>query len=293
MAEGPPDSEPHRESLPDLLADARRVARRVLAEDGPTDITSELVGAAGQAAVGTVRSGEEVTVAGLHYAAAVAREVACEPEWTVCDGDIVGAGESLGVIRGDLGAILRAERPVLNLLQRACGIATETRRFVEAVAGTGCRVLHTRKTAPGLRAFDVQAVLAGGGQLHRLGLERVVLIKDNHWPVLAQRTGGLASVCDDARRRGVAAIYVEVEFEAQVESACHAGVDRLLIDNQPPEAFRRLADLARRLSPQIEVEATGGITLDNVPAYAESGADFVSIGALTHSVRAVDLALEL
>ncbi len=211
----------------------------------------------------------------------------------MCDGDSVCAGESLGVIRGDLGAILRAERPVLNLLQRACGIATETRRFVEAVAGTGCRVLHTRKTAPGLRAFDVQAVLAGGGQLHRLGLERVVLIKDNHWPVLAQRAGGLASVCEDARRRGVAAVYVEVESEAQVEKACQAGVDRLLVDNRPPEAFRLLADLARRLLPQIEVEATGGITLDNVRAYAESGADFVSIGALTHSVRAVDLALEL
>ncbi|MGD2136482.1 MAG: nicotinate-nucleotide diphosphorylase (carboxylating), partial [Gemmatimonadales bacterium] len=184
------------------------------------------------------------------------------------------------------------ERPLLNLLQRAYGIATATHGYVYAVAGTRCRILHTRKTAPGLRRFDVAAVLAGGGGLHRLGLDRVVMLKDNHWEAL----GGAAvleQLVTDARRRGAEAVQIEVERVDQAEAACRAGADRLLIDNQPPDAFRTLAERARALRPEIELEATGGITLENAAAYAAAGADFLSIGALTHSVRAVDLTLEL
>jgi nicotinate-nucleotide pyrophosphorylase (carboxylating) len=211
----------------------------------------------------------------------------------VTDGDPVAANALLGEVRGEVAAILRAERPMLNLLQRACGIATMTRRFVKAISGTPCRVLHTRKTAPGLRVFDVAAVIAGGGHVHRLGLDQIVMIKDNHWEALGVQGKELGGAVEEARRRGVPAVQVEVESAAQVEAACQAGADRLLIDNRSPAEFRQLVDLARQREPVIEIEATGGITLDNVRAYAEAGADFVSIGALTHSVQAVDLTLEV
>jgi nicotinate-nucleotide pyrophosphorylase (carboxylating) len=231
--------------------------------------------------------------AGLVYGSAVADALGAEADWCVTDGAAVDAGSEVGTVSGDQAAILRAERPLLNLLQRAFGIATLTRRFVEAVAGTGCVVLHTRKTAPGLRRFDVAAVLAGGGGMHRLGLDRVVMLKDNHWEVLARSGGALEEVLARARRLGAAQVHVEVERIEQVDAACQAGADRLLIDNQPPPTFRRLAARARSLTPTVEIEATGGLTLDNAIEYARAGADHISVGALTHSVRAVDLSLEL
>jgi nicotinate-nucleotide pyrophosphorylase (carboxylating) len=182
---------------------------------------------------------------------------------------------------------------MLNLLQRACGIATATRAYVDAVAGTHCKILHTRKTAPGLRALDLAAVLAGGGTAHRADLSHAVMVKDNHWQALKREGNTLAGALAEARRRGVTALYVEVESAEQLEQACAAGATRLLVDNQTPETVAAWARLARGLSPGIEIEATGGITLDNVRAYAEAGADYVSIGALTHSVRAADLGIEV
>jgi nicotinate-nucleotide pyrophosphorylase (carboxylating) len=161
------------------------------------------------------------------------------------------------------------------------------------VAGTSCRILHTRKTAPGLRALDVAAVLAGGGERHRADLGHEIMVKDNHWQALARRSARLDQVLERARSQGVRALYVEVESPEQLEAACASGATRLLVDNQPPETVREWSTIARRRSPGIEIEATGGITLDNVRAYAEAGADFISIGALTHSVQAVDIALEV
>jgi nicotinate-nucleotide pyrophosphorylase (carboxylating) len=199
----------------------------------------------------------------------------------------------VGLVRGTLAHVLRAERPMLNLLQRASGIATATRAYVDAVAGTSCRILHTRKTAPGLRALDIAAVLAGGGAAHRADLGHAVMVKDNHWRAIARGGGTLAAALDDARRRGVTALYVEVESLDQLEQACAAGATRLLVDNQTPAAVAEWGRRARELRPGIEIEATGGITLENVRAYAEAGADFVSVGALTHSVRAADLAIEV
>jgi nicotinate-nucleotide pyrophosphorylase (carboxylating) len=199
----------------------------------------------------------------------------------------------VGVLHGELARILRAERPMLNLLQRASGIATATRAYVDAVAGTGCRILHTRKTAPGLRALDIAAVLAGGGVRHRADLSHELMVKDNHWQAALRSGRTLADALDEARRRGLTALYVEVESEEQLEQACAAGATRLLVDNQTPEAVQRWGVRARAMRPGIEIEATGGITLGNVRAYAEAGADFVSIGALTHSVRAADLAVEV
>jgi nicotinate-nucleotide pyrophosphorylase (carboxylating) len=182
---------------------------------------------------------------------------------------------------------------MLNLLQRACGIASATRAYVEAVAGTRCKILHTRKTAPGLRSLDVAAVLAGGGARHRFDLGHEVMVKDNHWQALRLAGNDLAAALDEARAKGIASLQVEVESVEQLEQACAAGATRLLVDNQPADTVREWARRARELAPGIEIEATGGITLGNVRAYAEAGADFISIGALTHSVVAADLGIEV
>ena len=276
-----------------MTPDAERIAAVALAEDGATDITTVLTVPAGVAGEGRIEYRSGGVVAGAAYADAVARACECRIEWRAPEGRTVAAGTVAGVVHGPLGRILRAERPMLNLLQRASGIATATRAYVDAVAGTGCRILHTRKTAPGLRVLDVAAVLAGGGTRHRFDLAHEVMVKDNHWQALRREGNTLAAALADGRRRGVASLQVEVETEAQLEEACAAGATRLLVDNQPPATVRAWARRARELVPGIEIEATGGITLANVREYAEAGVDFVSIGALTHSVVAADIGLEI
>ncbi len=276
-----------------MSGDAERIAAIALAEDGPSDITTALTVPVGLAAEGIIEYRSGGVFAGAPYADAVAHACDCRIEWRVPDGRSVPPGAIVGVVRGDMGRILRAERPLLNLVQRACGIATATRTYVDAVAGTSCRILHTRKTAPGLRALDIAAVIAGGGARHRADLGHEVMVKDNHWQALKREGGDLATALQEARMRGVKALHVEVESIDQLERACAAGATRLLVDNQSPELVRDWGRRARELRPGIEIEATGGISLANVRAYAEAGADFVSIGALTHSVRAADLAIEI
>jgi nicotinate-nucleotide pyrophosphorylase (carboxylating) len=288
------DPAPLTHSLPDIEADARRVAEMALAEDGPRDVTTERLASATLPVQAAVQYRGGGVVAGTAYADAVALACDCSgPEWMALDGSAVAPGTMVGRLQGKLGAVLRAERPMLNLLQRACGIASLTRRYVEALAGLRCTVLHTRKTAPGLRGLDVRAVLAGGGAQHRVGLARELLFKDNHWAALARGGGALQDVLQAARDRGVESLYVEVESLEQLEAACAAGATRLLVDNQAPATLAMWAQAARDLEPEIELEASGGITLENVRAYAEAGADFVSVGALTHSVPAADVALEI
>jgi nicotinate-nucleotide pyrophosphorylase (carboxylating) len=276
-----------------VTADPERIAAVALAEDGETDITTVLTVPAGVGGEGRIeyRSGGILTGAG--YADAVARACDCRIEWRAPEGRAVAPNAIVGIVHGPLGRILRAERPLLNLLQRACGIATATRAYVDAVAGTRCGILHTRKTAPGLRALDVAAVLAGGGARHRLDLAHEVMVKDNHWQALRMEGNTLAAALAEGRRHGVASFQVEVESEGQLEEACAARATRLLVDNQPPATVRAWARRARELVPGIEIEATGGITLANVREYAEAGVDFVSIGALTHSVAAADIGLEV
>jgi nicotinate-nucleotide pyrophosphorylase (carboxylating) len=274
-------------------SDVERIARAALAEDGETDLTSAITVPPNLPGDGSVEYRSGGVLAGTAYADAVARACGCTIEWRVAEGAAAQAGAVVGSVRGELRRILRAERPLLNVLQRSCGIATATRAFVAAVAGTECRILHTRKTAPGLRALDVAAVIAGGGQAHRLDLGHEVMVKDNHWQVLAHGGSNLVRAFEEARGLGVTALYVEVESIDQIEMACAAGATRLLVDNQSPATLRGWAERARQRSPGIEIEATGGISLENVRAYAEAGADFVSIGALTHSVRAADIALEV
>jgi len=273
--------------------DVERIAAQALAEDGETDITTAVTIPPALEAEGRIEYRSGGVLAGAAFADAVARACDCRIEWRAPDGRAVSAGTVVGSVRGTLARILRAERPMLNLLQRACGIATATRAYVDAVAGTPCRILHTRKTAPGLRALDITAVLAGGGTAHRADLSHAVMVKDNHWQALKREGGTLAAALEVARRRGVTALYVEVESLEQLEQACAAGATRLLVDNQAPETLATWARRARELRSGIEIEATGGITLSNVRAYAEAGADYISIGALTHSVRAADLAIEV
>lgn len=275
-------------------ADARRVAQVALAEDGERDITTEVSVAASQVGTGVLEFRSGGIVAGMPYADAVATACGLPPvTWYHASGASVPAGTTLGLLRGDLARILRAERPLLNLLQRAVGIANLTRRYADAVAGTGARILHTRKTAPGLRLLDVTAVVAGGGHVHRLGLDTTVMVKDNHWQALARSGRTLRAALEQARAGGIIECFVEVESGGQLEQACAAGATRLLVDNQDPATVRSWTVRARTLAPGIEIEATGGITLENVRAFAEAGVDYISIGALTHSVQAADVALEI
>jgi nicotinate-nucleotide pyrophosphorylase (carboxylating) len=277
----------------EVQADAERLAAVALAEDGPRDITSDVTVAAHAAGSATLWFKAAGVLAGTAYAEAVAAGCGCRCRWNVADGEAVAARTNVGSLSGPLASILRAERPLLNLLQRASGIATAARAYVDAVGGTGARILHTRKTAPGLRLLDVSAALAGGAALHRLDLATTLMVKDNHWTALAAAGRNLADALEAARARGVVGLQVEVESGAQLRQACAAGATRLLIDNQTPETVAAWARLARAAAPEIEIEATGGITLDNVRRYAQAGADFISVGGLTHSVRAADISLEV
>ncbi len=205
------------------------------------------------------------------------------------DGDALAAGDEVLRIAGALGSILTAERTALNFLQRLSGVATQTRRYAEAIAGTGCRLLDTRKTTPGFRLLEKAAVRAGGGTNHRFGLHDMVMVKDNHlagglhaWAL----AGGIAA----AKAAGLR-VEVEADTLEQVrEFLATPGIDVVLLDNMPLAAMRE----AVALRPAgVQLEASGGITLENIRAVAETGVDFVSVGALTHSAPALDLSLEL
>ena len=278
----------------ELQADAHRLAREALAEDGPRDITSELTVPLNLTGKGIIEFRSVGIVAGLPYADAVTTECGLgRIRWDAREGDRRFSQAVIGAMEGNLRAILRAERPLLNLLQRASGIATLTRMYVDAVEGTGARILHTRKTAPGLRLFDVHAVLAGGGWAHRSNLAEEVMVKDNHWRSLEETGVPLVDVIRNGRAHGVTRFHVEVENAQQLEMVCEAGATRLLIDNQSPDIVRAWTLVARSLALAIEIEASGGIDLTNVRSYAEAGVDYISIGALTHSAKAADVGLKV
>lgn len=273
--------------------DAAHLAGIALAEDGTRDITSLVTVGEGQEGVAVLEARTEMVVSGTRYADAVLGACGLPPfTWTVADGELVPEG-AIATVKGSLRGILRAERPLLNLLQRASGIATLTRRVVREVEGTSCRVLHTRKTTPGLRDLEIAAVLHGGGSPHRHDLADTVLVKDNHWQALRDAGRTLRDALDEARSLGALGLQVEVESLDQLREACAAGATRLLIDNQSPEVVGTWGAEARRLRSDIEVEASGGITLATVRDYALAGADYVSLGFLTHSVPSADLGLEV
>jgi len=268
----------------------REEVQRALAEDrAAEDVTTRLLGAAARqpACAAFVAEGRFV-VAGLPIVARVYSELernACfEPDGA--EGEWVAAGTVLARVRATAGALLAGERVALNFLQRLSGIATLTRRAVDAVAGTQARITHTRKTTPGLRALERYAVTVGGGVANRGSLAEAVLWKDNHWALLG--AGGLAPALASAPP-GVP-IMIEVEDEAQLEQALAAGVRHILADNQGPE---RVAAWVRRVGPGVTIQASGGITPESARAYAEGGAALISIGALTHSAPAAPIRCDI
>jgi nicotinate-nucleotide pyrophosphorylase (carboxylating) len=208
------------------------------------------------------------------------------------DGDTVAPGDLVLTADGPTRALLTGERTALNLLQRLSGVATLTRRYVEAVEGTGARILDTRKTTPGMRLLEKQAVRAGGGENHRVGLFDMVLIKENH----IAAAGGIAAAVESVRRANREGLPVEVETTtlAEVDEALRAGVDRILLDNMDHDTLRAAVARVRAVpEPRPATEASGGISLATVRAVAECGVDFISAGALTHSAPALDLSLLL
>ncbi len=216
-------------------------------------------------------------------------EVVRHPE--IFDGVRIRNGQALAVIRGEARAILACERVTLNLLQRMCGIATETRKYVDAVAGTGASILDTRKTAPGLRPFDKYAVCCGGGHNHRMDLADGVLIKNNHISL----GGGVARVLSRAmkHRKAGQKIQIEVRTMEELEAALAGGADSLLLDNMTVAETKKAVQFARKKARSISIEVSGGMTLDTVRKYAQTGVDYVSVGALTHSVSAIDLSMRI
>ena len=201
------------------------------------------------------------------------------------DGDACAKGAVIAEVRGRARTLLECERVALNFLQRLSGVATLARRYAEAVAGTGCRILDTRKTTPGLRQLEKMAAAAGGVTNHRMGLFDAILIKNNH----IAAAGGVRQAIERARSSGLA-IEIEVRTRKELAEALESGADHLLLDNLTPEEASRWI---QAIGGRAKVELSGGITLENVRDYAETGADFVSSGAVTHSARAVDISFRL
>src|SRR5512145_1099232 len=267
------------------------LVRRAIEEDlGSGDVTTPLVVAEGRRGSARIETRQALVVCGLAVAEAVFRELDAGAAFAArCrDGDRVAPGATLAGIAGDLRAILAAERTALNFLGRLCGVATHTRRFVDAVATTGARIVDTRKTLPGWRLLDKYATAVGGATNHRVGLFDGILLKDNHLAL----AGGVVPALRAARAGAPAGlrIQVEVESEADALAAIGAGADFLLLDNRTPEELERIV---KSVGGRAVLEASGGVTLENVRTVAATGVDRISIGALTHSAPCADVALEL
>jgi nicotinate-nucleotide pyrophosphorylase (carboxylating) len=267
----------------------RRLVEEALAEDLGVlgDITSIACIGEDQTAIAAFVAREEGVLAGSAFATEVYRQIeqTVDIKWSIRDGESIDAGMELGRVSGSLRALLAGERTALNFLQHSSGVASLTRRYVRAARGKA-RIFDTRKTAPVLRAAQRAAVRAGGGFNHRDSLSDAVLIKDNHLAVM-----GLTQAVERARARWPGRpIEVECESLEQVGEARAVGVDRVLLDNMTPERVREAVDL---IEGALKVEVTGGVNLETIYSYAESGADFISVGAITHSVRALDIGLDV
>lgn len=265
-----------------------------LQEDlGRGDVTTQSTVLRHQRARGRFLAKERMVVAGLEAAEAVFSTLDSQQqiEAFVSDGDDVEEGKVIARTSGFADVLLGGERLALNLMQRLSGIATLTRQFVRAIEGTKAQIVDTRKTTPGIRMLEKYAVLAGGGRNHRFGLDDGVLIKDNHIAL----AGGVATAVE--RALGAVGhlhkIEIEVSSESAVREAIRSGADILLLDNQTPEETARLVEVARELAPRVMLESSGGITLENVRAYADAGVDLISVGSLTHSARAMDISFKI
>ncbi len=272
----------------------RAVVEAALSEDvGRGDLTTLATVPVDRMGKTGVVAREPLIIAGLLVAETVFRQVSAELfcEALVPDGASVGEGECVMRIAGPVHAMLTGERVALNFLQRMSGIATLTRQYVDAVAGTRAVILDTRKTTPGLRWLEKYAVRCGGGSNHRMGLFDAILIKDNHLAALQGEAPNAIAAAVSRARRAFPELSIEVEADAleQVTAALEAGADRLLLDNMSLAEMRRAVELARG---RAGTEASGGVNLGTVRGIAETGVDYISVGALTHSARAMDLALD-
>ncbi len=279
------------------------VIENALLEDRATrDATSYACIGPNQRAAATIVSRQDAILSGIGSIARILDvyaeldgavtshyEVTTHPE--IFDGIRLHKGQSIAVIRHNARVILSCERVILNLLQRLSGIATLTRKFVDQVSGTKVKILDTRKTIPGLRNLDKYAVRCGGGQNHRLDLSDGILIKNNHIGL----AGGIAQALERAHhnRRGEQMIEIEVRNLDELEQALRHGAEAILLDNMSVEEVKHAVESCTRANPAIPLEASGGITLENVRAYAETGVNFISVGALTHSAPAVDMSLRV
>ncbi len=268
--------------------DIEAIVRRALDEDLP-DITSEAIFTPADRGRARFISKAAGIVAGLPFAEATFRAIEPNAEFLarMRDGDPVEPGGVLAEVAASVVTLLSGERTALNLLQRASGIATLTRRYVEAVRGTNATIFDTRKTAPGLRALDKYAVRCGGGQNHRMGLLDMFLIKNNH----VDRAGSIRAALERVRRRDLPQkVMVEVRNMAELEEALAMKPDFILLDNMTPVQMREAVEHA---AGKVPLEASGGITLENVRQIAQTGVDRISIGALTHSVMALDISMKI
>jgi len=266
--------------------------QRALAEDiGAGDVTTDALLPAEATGRAMIVAREPLTICGLALAEEAFRQLAAEANFhtAIEDGNELDTGEALLEIHAPCRALLTAERTALNYLQRLSGIATQAARYVEAVRGTGVLILDTRKTTPGWRAFEKYAVQCGGARNHRRGLDDLIMIKDNHLAALP----GDNPVAGAVARAHEAAPNLKVEVEAdtleQAEAAAKAGANIILLDNMPPEMLREAVAL---IDGRSQTEASGGITLNNIRAVAETGVNYISVGALTHSAMAVDIAMD-
>ncbi|MBB3229053.1 nicotinate-nucleotide pyrophosphorylase (carboxylating) [Luteibacter sp. Sphag1AF] len=270
-------------------AQIRADVERALAEDiGTGDATADLLPAEGRATA-TLTCREDAVLCGTAWFDACFRQL--DPNvsitWTAADGDRIPAGIRLAEIRGQARALVTAERSALNFLQLLSATATVTGRYVDAIAGTRTRLLDTRKTIPGLRMAQKYAVLCGGGVNHRVGLFDALLVKENH----IAAAGGIAAAVRAGREKHPGLLLeVEVENQSELEQALAAGVDRVMLDNYTPE---QLAEAVRFVDGRVSLEVSGNVEIDTIRAIAETGVDYISSGALTKHVRAIDLSLRL
>jgi nicotinate-nucleotide pyrophosphorylase (carboxylating) len=275
-------------------AEIQRAVRAALAEDiGSGDVTSLATVPAAARFTVVMRAREPLVVAGIAFAETAFRSLSrsVRIKRLAQDGQSVQASAALLQISGSARAILSAERVALNFVQRLSGVATLTARFVAAVEGNNTQILDTRKTTPGWRRFEKYAVACGGGRNHRVGLFDLVLIKDNHLAALQEAKPNAVFAAVQRARKKFPQLKVEVEADtlAQVRQAVAAGADIILLDNMSHAELRRAVKL---VGGRAQTEASGGVNLQTVRAIAQTGVDFVSVGALTHSARAVDLGLD-
>jgi nicotinate-nucleotide pyrophosphorylase (carboxylating) len=274
------------------LVDA--IIQLALTEDiGTGDLSAEHVIPGSARADGVMLVKSDGVISGLSVVERVFQLVDPAVRWTaeVGDSDAVAARTVIGRVEGPARSVLTAERTALNFIQRLSGVATLTRTYVDAAAGTGARIVDTRKTAPGMRVLEKAAVRHGGGSNHRIGLFDGVMIKDNHIAAVGG-DAGIREAIDRARRRIPHTVKIEVEVASleQLRLALEAGADVIMLDNMDPETMREAVRITGR---RVPLEASGGITLENVREVAATGVDLISVGALTHSAPALDISLDL